>query len=130
MKIELTQLESEEIFFTALCNLYSLAGHGLLLDWNETEYEAAKSRLRHANPKIRVSSEEIVMEMLHGGGEIRIIDEEGDGEYSCAITLKEIHERVGMVPTDRLLEIINETDDADTADIVFQTVFFKEVIFR
>jgi hypothetical protein len=34
-----------------------------------------------------------------------------------------------LVPAKNLLNIINEEDDADDADIVLQTLFYGDVIF-
>ena len=69
------------------------------------------------------------MEILRSGNQLTIIDEEGDGEYTRSITLQDVHERVSTVSGRALLNIIQEQDDADDADVVIQTVFFQNVIF-
>ena len=41
----------------------------------------------------------------------------------------DVHERVQNTDTRHLLDAINEKDDADTADVILQSVFYGEVIF-
>jgi hypothetical protein len=45
------------------------------------------------------------------------------------ITINDVYERVQNTPLDHLLNMINEEDDADTADVILQTVFYNEVVF-
>jgi hypothetical protein len=130
MQIILTPQESEEIFFNSLCNgLSYMSGYGLTFEYNDADYQAARDRLLAANPTERPSYEDVFMEILRSGGTMQVVDHESDGEYNATISLKDIHERVALAPPSRLLEFINEEDDADTADVVLQTVFYKEVIF-
>jgi hypothetical protein len=58
-----------------------------------------------------------------------VIDHECEGEYDAHIDLKVIQERMELVPAKNLLNIINEEDDADDADIVLQTLLYGDVIF-
>ena len=47
MKIILEKQEAEEIFFNAMCNgLGYVTGYDLELDFDETEYKAAATKLR------------------------------------------------------------------------------------
>ena len=71
---------------------------------------------------------EILMRILKDGGELQIVDEEGDA-YNGVITLADVHERVQHSPQERLIEMENEEDDAITADCILQTVLFEDVIF-
>ena len=69
------------------------------------------------------------MEVLRQGGSLVMNDVENDGDYTRSITLNEIHERVQKTMTRHLMDAINETDDAETADVILQTVFFEDIIF-
>ena len=69
------------------------------------------------------------MKLLRDGGSISIIDIECNGENNSTINLADIHDRVQTTDAKRLLEMINEQDDAETADVILQQVFFKETIF-
>ncbi|MCP3699425.1 MAG: hypothetical protein GY920_12840 [Aliivibrio sp.] len=69
------------------------------------------------------------MQILRDGGELKLVDDEYDGEYNKSITLKDIHDKVQQTPIEHLMDAINENDDACTADVILQTVFYGEVIF-
>lgn len=128
MKISLTAQESENFFYNALCNgLSYFRGYGLVLDYDKEQYQKAKQDL--VKDDVAVCFEDVLMKMLANGGELRVVDEEGDGDYNRAITIKDVHEKVQNSPTDSLMEMANEQDDACTADCILQTVFFDEVIF-
>jgi hypothetical protein len=125
MEITLTHQESEEFFFNALCNgLGYIGGYGLTLDYNEEEYKKAKQKLSAP------SYEEVFMQMLRDGSTFNVIDnEDEDSEYNVSFTLADVHERMSSVPISHLLDMVNENDDATTADVILQTIFFNEIIF-
>jgi hypothetical protein len=124
MKITLSTQESEEYFYNALCNgLGYMGGYGLSVDFSTNEYKAAK--MKFFNP----CYEDVLMQMLRDGGTLTLVDEECDGEYTRTIALKEVHERVQNTETSHLMDMVNGYDDAITADVIIQTVFFNEVIF-
>ena len=128
MEIKLTNLESEEFFYRALCNgLSYLNSHGIVLDYDSADYKKAKESLKSESNQI-VCYEDVLMRILKDGGELQIVDEEGD-EYNGVITLADVHERVQHSPQERLIEMENEEDDAITADCILQTVLFEDVIF-
>jgi hypothetical protein len=66
---------------------------------------------------------------LKDGKKLTMIDHECEGEYTRSITIKDVHKRVSQTPIRHLMNMINEEDDAETADVVIQSVFFKDVIF-
>jgi len=66
---------------------------------------------------------------LKDGKELTMVDHECEGEYTRSISIKDVHERVSKTPIRHLMNMINEEDDAETADVVLQTVFFEDVIF-
>lgn len=126
MTIELTNTEAEEIFYNSLCNAAGtgwLAGYGLEVDCNEDDYKAAKQKLE--TPCL----EDVWMQVLKDGKELSIVDHENDGEYTKAIKLEDIHNRIKLVPFDVLTNIETGCDDVIDADVVIQTIFFGEVIF-
>jgi hypothetical protein len=58
-----------------------------------------------------------------------MLDEEGEGENDSTISLSDVHERVSQTPIKFLTDMITENDDAETADVIIQTVFYKDIIF-
>lgn len=128
MKIILEKQEAEEIFFNAMCNgLGYVTGYDLELDFNEAEYKAAATKLKESGTS--PCFEDVLMQMLRDGNKITLVDIGCEGEYTRSITLKDVHERVALTPTSHLMDMINEQDDACTADVVLQTVFFEDIIF-
>ena len=125
MQIVLTPQESEDFFLNALCNgLSYIDGYGLELTYNQDAYNKAKQTLRQG-----VAWEYILMEILRQGDTLRIVDHECDGEYSRDITLADVHTHVPTAPMSRLLDMYNEDDDAETADVILQWVAYQEIIF-
>jgi NAD(P)H-dependent flavin oxidoreductase YrpB (nitropropane dioxygenase family) len=132
MKIQFEKEEAENIFYNALCNAVGtglIGGYGLKMGYDEEEYRQARELFKKEKPNETPCWEDVLMEILRSGNQLTLIDEEGDGEYTRSITLQDVHERVSTVSGRALLNIIQEQDDADDADIVIQTVFFKEVVF-
>jgi hypothetical protein len=124
MKITLTNQESENYFYNALCNgLHYISDYGLDLNYSKEDYTAAKGRL-----KIVMCYEDVLMEILRGGGKLILTDNEG-GEDDAVITLKEVHERVSNTQLNHLMNMINEEDDTITADVILQTVFLNDIVY-
>jgi len=130
MEIKLTPQESEECFYDALCNgLDYVSSYGISLDYSEEDYAEAKKKLAVDRPDFFPCFEDVLMEMLKMGKTLTMVDEEGDEDNNSTITLKEVHERVSNTPVRHLMDMINENDDAETADVIIQQVFFNEIIF-
>jgi len=124
MTIILTPQESEEFFYNALCNgLDYMGGYGLRLDYKKEHYQQAKSKLDSP------CFEDVLMQILRDGNTFGFKDIECDGEYSKQITLQDVHTKMSSVDPERLLEMKNEDDDVETADVILQTIFYDEVIF-
>lgn len=124
MKITFTHEESENYFYNSLCNgLGEMGGYGLSLDFDEQQYKSAKEKLKSP------CFEDVLMQILRDGGSITLVDEECEGEYTKSITMKDVHERVAKTPIKHLTDAITENDDAITADVIIQTVFFEDIIF-
>ena len=97
------------------------------IDYDQTEYNKSKKSLEKANQSL--CYEDIWMKMLQDGYSLTIVDSEGEGHYTKSIVLADVHARVELTPTRHLMDAINEEDDGDTADVILQTVFFKDIIF-
>ena len=124
MQIQLTPQESETMFHNALCNgLGYMSGYGLEFEYSEEQYRAAKTKLQSP------CFEDVLMQILRDGGSLTFVDVECDGEYTRSVSLADVHERVQKTPLRFLIDMINEQDDAETADVMLQTVFFEEIIF-
>ena len=123
MKIILTHEESEKYFHNALCNGYDyLTSYGIDVDYDAAAYKAARVKLDSP------CFEDVLLQLLKDGGTLRITDNEC-GMDEVSITINDVHERVQNAPLNHLTDMINENDDADTADVILQTVIYNEVIF-
>lgn len=146
MEIKLTKEESEKYFHNALCNAAGyIQGHGLELTYLQKDYKEAQKTLvdkikagkipedlyvmKGENPIEEICFENVLMEILRNGKKLKVIDHEGDGEYTREITLEDVHTRVEKTPIRHLTDMIEENDDAITADVILQTVFLEDVIF-
>ena len=130
MEIVMSNEESEQIFFNALCNgLSEVTSYGLVFSYESAAYNNAKEKLKEEDPSgSRIHCfEDVIIKMLRMGGSISLIEEDGGSDWT--ITLKEVHERVKNTPIEYLADVINETDDAITADVILQTVFCNEIIY-
>lgn len=124
MKISLTPIESEDYFFNALCNgLHELGQYGIELDYIEDEYKLSRASLGPNAPCF----EDVLMQMLRDGYKLAFTDTEA--EETMFITMNDVHAKVQTTDSRHLLDMINEQDDAVTADVILQTVIYGEVIF-
>ena len=126
MKIQLEKQEALDIFHTSLCNVYGTGyfnGYGLEFIWDEDDYKKAKAKLQSP------CFEDVILQIIKDGGTLGVLDHECDGEYNAHINEAIILDRMDQVPPQRLLNIINEEDDAEDADVVLQTLLYGEVIF-
>ncbi len=129
MEIKLTNEESELYFYNSLCNgLGYVQGYGIELTWDKGEYIKAKNSLKEKSKETEVCFEDVLMEILRMGGTLKMEDHES-GEEVKVIALADVHERVAKTPIDHLTDMIQENDDAVTADVIIQTVFYEDVIF-
>jgi hypothetical protein len=123
MTVQLTPQESETHFHNALCNgLGQVRAYGLELEYDSDHYKEARTKLD--NPCF----EDVLMQILKDGHSLTLVDEEGD-EEDTIVTLKEVHERVSKTPIRHLVDAIEENDDAETADVILQTVFLNDVVY-
>jgi hypothetical protein len=130
MKIILDKTEAETIFFDSLCNgMGYVSGYGLKLDYSDIDYKEAKEQLISEGKENSICREDVWFKMLQMGGKLTFIDEEYEGEYTRSITIEDVYENINLVDAQTLLDVLNENGDAGHADIIIQTVFYKEVIF-
>jgi hypothetical protein len=128
--IHLTKEASEEIFFNALCNGlgYIETSYGLELRYDEEQYKQAVKLLKDKANGVLPCYEDAYMQILRSGGTLTLVDLE-NGEEPKTIKLADVHEWVQKTDSYHLQDYIDENDDAVTADVVLQTVFYHEVIF-
>ena len=124
MTITFTTDEALEHFHTALCNgLDYIIGHGLTLDYEDAHYKQAKASL-----KLGTCFEDVLIQILKDGHPLVLHDEE-EGMDDSTIYIRDVVERMSLVPLRHMMNAINEDDDAETADVIIQTIFYKDIIF-
>ena len=130
MEIKLTSEESEMYFHNALCNgLQELYHYNLDLEYSNDEYKEAKKHLiSNSGNEASVCYEDVLLEMLRMGFIITLVDIDNN-EDPRSITLEDVHYRVSLTPTRHLMNMINQEDDAVTADVILQTVFLENIIY-
>ena len=126
MEIKLTHKESEKFFLNALCN-----GLGVLEDFysigvefTDEDYQSAKANLAG----ISSCYEDVLMQILKDGNYLEFKDSEG-GEGIVKITMEDVYAKMPLVPFKYLSAMILENDDAETADVILQTIIYGDTIF-
>ena len=130
--ITLSKEVSEEFFYNSLCNALGtgyMSGYGIELTTNYKEYKQSNDKWKSEHPNQTCCYEDVLMQMLRDGYKLTFVDNECEGEYTRSITLKDVHEKVQNAPVRFLNDMIQQNDDAETADVILQTVFFDEIIF-
>ena len=121
-----------DIFKNALCNgLGEFSGYGLELYYSYNDYDRAKDYLKK-NSTEQICYEDVLVAILEIGGALQIFDHEGDSEIISSVKLEDMLHNMDLAcekQTEHILDMINEQDDAVTADVVLQMVFFKDIIF-
>lgn len=137
MEIKLSKDECEVFFHNALCNAVStgyMDGYGIEFVYDRGQYKASREHLVQVLEKAEsanaaVCTEDIWMQILRDGGSLTFEDIEGEGDMTRTITMEDVYARMPLVPNRTLIEMANEEDDASTADIILQTIFFEEIVF-
>lgn len=135
MKIILTHQEAEKFFHSALCNGMSMmAGYGIQIDYNEKDYREAKLSLKDYMKKGIVETTDICLEdvwvqILRIGKELKFINSEDEDRKIVAINIEQVYKRLPKVPIRHLADMVTGDDDAITADVILQTVFYGEVLY-
>lgn len=127
--MKLTTEQKKEFFYNALCNgLNWIQGYGLFLEADEEQLKSAKSNWMKGHPNEEVCYEDVLMQILEDGGSLTLVDNEGD-EDPATIDLGTMLDRMDNLPDHRVGELLTGNDDAETADVVLQTVFLNQVIY-
>jgi len=123
MEIRFTEQEARGIFLDALCNgLGYISGYGLDIIYEPEDYKKAKAKL------VSPCYEDVLLQILLDGNSLTLIDEEDEDNVNT-ITIQDVYDRISSVPFDHLSDMINGNDDATTADVILQTIFFNEIIY-
>jgi hypothetical protein len=132
MTINLTPQEAESHFYNALCNgLGYIGDYGLELTYDDADYAVAKQNILQNKTAADISTvcyEDVLLQILRDGKTLTLIDNEG-GEDPAEITILHVHERVEKTPIRHLMNAITENDDAETADVILQTVFLGDIVY-
>jgi len=134
MEIKLSNEESEKYFHNALCNgLGYIQGYGIELTHKEDDYNKARKSIQKKMDDCKIEKniicyEDVLVEILRIGGLLYMEDNESN-DMNSTISLADVHNRVATTPIEHLTDMISGNDDATTADIIIQTVFYKEIIF-
>jgi hypothetical protein len=126
---EVTTTEGKlEAVYTALCSgLPTLAMSGLELDYDASEYAAARKALTDAASGESPCIEDVQREMLRRGLDLIFIDNEEDGEEVGRLNLTVIEENWNKIDSRTLGDYLRFDDDADTADNLIQYLIFGEL---
>lgn len=130
MKVILTEKESEDMFYNALCNgMSELNSYGVRLISRKGTYAQAKQNLLDKyGEDAGICLEDVWMQILRDGNELIFVDEE-DTEDPKRIKLSDVHNKVCNTPFRHLADMQLEQDDACTADAILQTVIYGEILF-
>lgn len=122
MKILFTHEEAQQHFLSALCNgLDYVSSYGLELVYKKSDYQSARKKLDSP------CFEDVLLQILLDGNSIAFYDHECQERY--AIKIEDVYNRLPETPIRHLMDMVNEQDDATTADVILQTIFLGEVIF-
>lgn len=122
MKITFTHEEAQEHFLNAMCN-----GLGYICDY-ELDIRYSKADYESAARKIKAPCwEDVLLQILLDGNRIGLYD--GNDETTHYITIEDVYNRLPETPIRHLMDMVNEQDDAVTADVILQTIFLSEVIY-
>jgi hypothetical protein len=127
MNFELKKESAEKYFFNALCNgLGYFESYGIELQYSDEEYKEARKTAKSEDEE-SVSYEDVLMQMLKNGNTLFAEDFEAEETYS--LNLEKMYAQMNQVPEKFILQMIAETDDADTADVILQVCFIGEIIY-
>lgn len=129
-QIVLTQEEALKAFHTALCDVYGSGwfnGYGLEFEYDDAAYEAARKKLKEAGESPCI--EDVFLQIIKDGGELKVNDVEGEGDNNGSFTLQKIVDNISTTPFDHMADYLNEQGDVITADVILQSILYREIIF-
>ena len=134
MEILLNEKELKEVLHNALCNgLGWIRGYGLSVNISKEDYAKAKDSLKEedfnvGSVNIGICIEDVLMKHLEDGNELKFYDSEQ--EEHVGFTLEQARKNLkDEYVTKHIMDMLNENDDAITADCILQTALYGEVIF-
>ena len=129
MEILLNEKELKEVLHNALCNgLGWISGYGLSVNISKEDYASAKDSLKEGDPDRVVCIEDVLMKHLENGNALGFYDSEQEEHVS--FTLDQARENLKSEDVSKhIVDMLNEYDDAITADCILQTALYGEVIF-
>lgn len=134
MEILLNENELKEVLHNALCNgLGWISGYGLSVNISKEDYAKAKDSLKEedfnvGSVNIGICIEDVFMKHLEDGNELKFYDSEQ--EEHVGFTLEQARKNLKSEDvTKHIMDMLNENDDAITADCILQTALYGEVIF-
>jgi hypothetical protein len=126
MKIIFSNEEAQQHFYSAMCNgLGYITGYDLELKFNRETYKETSAKMSGGD--FGVCHEDVLLQMLKDGHKIALYDWNDD--IVNTISIQDVYDRMPLVDARHLLDMVNERDDADTADAILQTVFLGEVVY-
>lgn len=97
MKLQLTQKESENFFYNALCNALGNNYGQYYADPEMDVYNKAKKTLQEKKTTLdAICSEDVYMQILRNGDFLQFRDKEKDAEYDRKIYLADVHQKVSL----------------------------------
>ena len=127
MKITLNQEELIEVIHNALCNgLGWISGYGLELNISQEDYQKAKANIQTENT---ICYEDVLIQHLKDGNALEFYDNEQEEDVSFTLESAKLSLEGNENVASHILDMINEQDDAITADCILQTCLYDDVIF-
>jgi hypothetical protein len=124
MTINLSQEDLEAVILNSLCNgaLSELAGYGLEVNFDETNYDTHKVKGN--------CYEDNLLLCLKNGEKLVFDDNEADEQVSFTMAVaKERLEKHGDEYIENIKNVINGDDDATDGDIILQLCLYDDVIY-
>ena len=122
MKITFTHEEAQQHFLSAMCNgLGYITDYDLDIRYKKEDYSNAKEKLESP------CWEDVLLQILIDGNSLSLYD--GNDDVTHTITIQDVYNRLPETPMRHLMDMVNQQDDAVTADVILQTIFLGEVIY-
>ncbi len=144
MHITATTEEKLKVVFSCLCSgLPYFVDYGFKLDYSTPEYVKARKSLEAKKARGEwqdyfggekgtgtICIEDIQTEMLRMGFTLKFKGGEGNkASHVTPLNLEVIERNWDKVNQRHLADMMNENDDANTADIIMQGLLFGEVVY-
>ena len=124
-----TQEERLKVIHTAICNTW-LFYNTLRFKRNQTLHNETRIELQNSGrfKEDVVCFEDILVKMVADGAVIHIIDTEDD-DIVGELSLAKIEKNWDKIDSKDLIYIINENEDADTADNILQYITLGNIVY-